>query len=452
MIWFATSAALGGVDPCFPLTNAIMDGIHAGWITEVVFVEEWSRCVGISANGVSKVPAPPAEERTTSEQALRALVARYDAASTEGLDYAVQPADDGWLVAPIGLDGGPILQTTVSVSAASAPTLKEAEQAVMDALATERTLAIGHSMWTRPPPPNEISATGPAWRVLRDLRRPHVIVPTGNRFLVIPEPGRRPYCMEYSLQIVELPPARPPPPPPPPPEPSPDCVVGLERVELAERAIVQGPINSHGEVRIGPDAQSGRIVSRQGVILHGGAYVEGGLLTGGEIGFDMTSGQSATMVGDMKERMASPPLNDPPTVTPRRPGTEPVSVAAGERRSLAPGRYGSVTVGRGATLVLAAGDYAVTTLTVEEGATLEHPAAATIRARDRFIWRGRQSGPDPLRVEVSGSGESVLASALVGSVIAPAAELRLAGATLYGPGPFAASTLRLGPDTQVICR
>ena len=90
---FAASQAVACIDECFPLSQAIARGLHEGWLTEPVLLEEWSTCDGAGASEVRGVQTAAARTAASTERALQILIAARDVASDRGLDYALSPVE-----------------------------------------------------------------------------------------------------------------------------------------------------------------------------------------------------------------------------------------------------------------------------------------------------------------------------------------------------------------------
>jgi hypothetical protein len=148
----------------------------------------------------------------------------------------------------------------------------------------------------------------------------------------------------------------------------------------------------------------------------------------------------ADVRGDQTNGMDLPFVALPalPAVT---PGTGAITVAKKRTMTLAPGRYGSVRVSEGATLVLGGGVYELRSLDVEHGATVLFTAAVEIR-----IAAGLDAGSRS-RLVIDPAAAGVHASSVVIEVAGGDAQLgerSVVQANVYAPN----GTVSLMPQTQ----
>jgi len=97
--------------------------------------------------------------------------------------------------------------------------------------------------------------------------------------------------------------------------------------------------------------------------------IEGSLLARGRVTASSSATLAASLVGDRIQHFA--PLSMP-SLPPATAGSASVSVSSGATKSLAPGAYGSVSVKKGAVLVLGEGKYVFKSLTLSSSATVRY--------------------------------------------------------------------------------
>jgi len=228
-----------------------------------------------------------------------------------------------------------------------------------------------------------------------------------------------------------------------------DCVLGVDKVRLADRAVVPGSIASYGTTELGVDALSGSITSDGNVFLRNFAEVDGDVDSTGSVNTQF----GATVTGTTTANAASVALPTiPPTSTPAYPGGW-TAVNSGSSLTLTPSTYGNVVVNSNATLVLdGMGDYGFAQLIVNSGATLVYDEGSSIFVDRGITWRGTQSGIGPLPVSQTGSGWSHFEADYDGAVIAPNANVRFAGngGTFTGAS-FVGKSILIETDALVEC-
>lgn len=237
-------------------------------------------------------------------------------------------------------------------------------------------------------------------------------------------------------------------PPPPPPAGGP-CILGVDKVRLADRATTGDDIASYGTTELGADAVSGSIESDGRVFLRSRAIVNGDVVTSGIV----REQQHAQVLGTITE-YGTPILPAIPVVGGPGYGSGNLVVGSGQTRTLTPGTYGNVTVNSNATLVLdGAGEYGFRRLTVNSGATLDYTAGAELFVHDRFIWRGTQAGAGPLDFGQTGTGWTHFEADWDGAIVAPDANVRLAGngGPSYVGSAFVGRSILVETDTTVTC-
>ena len=227
------------------------------------------------------------------------------------------------------------------------------------------------------------------------------------------------------------------------------CLFGVDRVRLADRASTSGSVASHGRTELGADAESGRIDSAGRVVLRSRAVVDGDIVTG-----DVVRQQQHSEVIGMVTEHGGPELPTVPVVVAPDVDSGSFVVSSTTSHTLAPGGYGDVIVNSNATLVLdGVGDYAFSSLVVNEGSTLEYDAGSALFVRDGFTWRGEQVGEGPLPMSQTGSGWTHFEAGWDGAIVAPDASVRLAGSgsTTHTGARFVARRLLVEADTIVRC-
>lgn len=235
-----------------------------------------------------------------------------------------------------------------------------------------------------------------------------------------------------------------------------------DRVKLVDARQAPAAAANAGtqETSVGVEAASGSVTSVAAVALRDRANVQGDVKSAGAI----TKGTAVVVSG-----LTSPSRTDltplvQETVLLDFGGTslgdrsyEPP--ASGERvSSLAPGRYGKVTLKTNNRLNLTSGSYVLDGLQLEPQARIvvdDSAGPVLISVRDSLLFKGKfeaLSGQHPaLRLAYAGTAAVVLESAFAGTLLAPNASLRLA--TIIPParhvGSFYAKDLEVSPDVTV---
>jgi hypothetical protein len=134
-----------------------------------------------------------------------------------------------------------------------------------------------------------------------------------------------------------------------------------------------------------------------------------------------------------------------------------VNVAPDATQTIAPGRYGAVTVFSRGRLTLGAGAYDFTALDLEPQAQLIVPSSnqsVQIFVRDNVTYRGTVAlstgQPAPLYLGFTGTSPVVLESPFTGTVVAPSAQLTLQTVNNAShTGEFFANHVVVAPHTTV---
>jgi hypothetical protein len=169
--------------------------VEDGTISELVCVEEWTRCDGVGAGGPETVSRPTFAQGAdaTTSALLDGFVAAYNASST-GLRYEVSAFADGpssgWRVSPLGVS--PVFDTRVSVDAATASTRSAAEEQMFASMfqgGSGTFIPAPGSSAMRPEPPNAVSLSNVTLiEALRAVYRATERVPVGFILNVVPSP------------------------------------------------------------------------------------------------------------------------------------------------------------------------------------------------------------------------------------------------------------------------
>ena len=228
------------------------------------------------------------------------------------------------------------------------------------------------------------------------------------------------------------------------------CILGTQSVRFADRASTSDVVASYGTTELGVDATSGTIDSSGKVTLRNNATVNGDVTSGGSLVTQL----GASVTGTTTEN-GTPALPAIPVVG--GPGfvNGNLVVDSGSTTVLTPGTYGAVIVNSNATLELdGSGEYGFKSLIVDTGATLEYDAGSTLFVHQSFTWRGTQSGTGPLPFGQTGTGWTHFESAWDGQIVAPDANVRLAGngGPTYTGAQFVGKQLLVETDTTVICQ
>jgi hypothetical protein len=203
---------------------------------------------------------------------------------------------------------------------------------------------------------------------------------------------------------------------------------------------------------VGDHATLGSIVSEASVALGAGAHVNGPLTTSGAV-----LNPSGAVVQGKVTTNASIAADRHVMMTVTFPATAPaVTVGSGATRILAPGSYGDVRVSAGGTLSLSAGTYRMASLAVLPQATLDlNETAGTIQVyvKNSFELAGKENqvgGDGHVLIAAFGCAPDVVAAPFRGTVSAQNASLSLvapAGTTFAGR--YFASSIQLGPNNSV---
>jgi hypothetical protein len=242
-------------------------------------------------------------------------------------------------------------------------------------------------------------------------------------------------------------------------------------LQLADRAKVVDPagaaagLSNAGSagVTLGVEARSGRIVSLGRVELRDRARVEGNVTSGSTI----TLGTGAVVTGTRQPNATLTPFTTETfSVDFSAPATVNINLNApnGSQEQvtdLAPGRYGSVDVRSRNRVNLRTGEYNVNSLNLEPQTrfVIDDAAGPVIfNVRDSLLFKGAiqsVSGTHPaFRMAYVGTNAVVIESAFTGTFLAPRASVRLA--TSSPPpthvGAFCTRSLEVSADVTVVFR
>ena len=207
------------------------------------------------------------------------------------------------------------------------------------------------------------------------------------------------------------------------------------------------------ETTLGTSASSGGIWSEAATALGNSARVAGSVLSHSTV----TSGTQVQVTGSIVQNTALNP--SVPTVwLPLFPtdNAGAVTVAANTVKDLAPGDYGAVTLGAGATLSLKNGTYTFDSFSSSAGSTVLTTAKDTqllVHIREGFLVRGRVTRSSDSNRGVlftyQGKGAIALTQPFQGTLAAPFASLQLAATTEPHRGAFFAKNVALAPGAVV---
>jgi hypothetical protein len=203
-------------------------------------------------------------------------------------------------------------------------------------------------------------------------------------------------------------------------------------VRVVSATAADGQTSSAGPVttEIGSDAAVRSITSVAPAFIRSRARVDGFVRSGGTV-----TVQSPVVVtgGITQNAVVTPVQRISWTVTFPAPGAA-VRVGPDQRRVLAPGAYGAVTVSSRATLALSAGSYFFDSLTTEPQSVLSINATGGpvfVYVAGNVLWRATTafaagSGPANFLMGVVSANGLSLETAFAGTLVAPNAGLRLA--------------------------
>ncbi len=204
---------------------------------------------------------------------------------------------------------------------------------------------------------------------------------------------------------------------------------------------------------LGVQAHLGDVVSVASVLLRDGTTVHGSLTTAGAL----TRQNQTTVTGTIQEQaelalgnLANPPVDFPSDMGPG------LTLETDATQGLPPGTYGPVHVQSRASLVLAAGDYVLESLSVEPDATIVVASGTRLFVRDALTYRGRfvdDAGVvTPTFLAYYGTSSVTLEREFRGKLFAESASLALgAGQRLSFAGQFFAKDIEVRPDVTVTC-
>jgi hypothetical protein len=209
----------------------------------------------------------------------------------------------------------------------------------------------------------------------------------------------------------------------------------------------------------GFNASSGSLTSRPDVTLKDGASVQGDLVTAGQI-VRGDGGLDGTVSGSVTEHAPFATKDMTWTVTFPPVSNGPVRLEPNQQATMAPGRYGAVSVKSGSTIFLRTGAYYIDSLQLEPQSTVQlddAQGAVEIYVKDSFgFFRGQilnNGGPQPeLLVVVFGGGTTYVEAPFRGAIVSPAGSIVLGVVTGGHTGEFLGHDVELRPGALVTQR
>jgi hypothetical protein len=209
----------------------------------------------------------------------------------------------------------------------------------------------------------------------------------------------------------------------------------------------------------GFNAVTGSLTSRPDVTLKDGATVSGDLLTAGQI-VRVGANVNGSVTGSVTEHAAFATQNLTWTVTYPPVSNGPVRLEPNQQATMAPGRYGVVSVKSGSTIFLRTGVYYIDSLQLEPQSTVQlddAQGAVEIYVKDAFdFFRGQilnNGGPQPELLVVSfGSGTTYVEAPFRGAIVSPSGKIVLGVVTGGHIGEFLGHDVELRPGALVTQR
>lgn len=220
-------------------------------------------------------------------------------------------------------------------------------------------------------------------------------------------------------------------------------VIGLEKVEIRDRALV-------GEGGVALTETTGRLALHRFISLGDGTALvaDAPAIGEGTSVFDLFANDLALVDPGATVRGLTtsfvPPVLALPPLPAFAPGVDPVTVERDETQVLAPGAYGDVYVNRRGTLILPGGAYELASLRTNKLSKVFVEGPATINVAGRLYighlagFGASVTGLTPDQVQVNVGGRSVKfgpATHVAADVLAPLARMRL-GRSFHGRGTF----------------
>ena len=207
-----------------------------------------------------------------------------------------------------------------------------------------------------------------------------------------------------------------------------------------------------GQTRVGFDAHAGGILSVGPVQINDRAVVSGGVISGGAL--DISPIASIAGARASSAQVALPPLPTLPAFP--APVGANITVNSGQRRNLAAGSFPTVTVTSGGTLVLGAGDFFFTNLTINAAATVRATPTTRVFVRTFFTAQSpflAASGTAVQPIFLGYAGTSLsFTTVFNGTLVAPNAQVFMGtGAGLTFTGAFYAQSIDLRPQSTLVC-
>lgn len=220
------------------------------------------------------------------------------------------------------------------------------------------------------------------------------------------------------------------------------------KIQLDSRVDINGTLWSAGTVYMQPDAKAQAITCTGNVTL-----TDRDTVSGITLGGTLTKG-NGNVIGTVNR---VPLSNVTSTQTFTFPATtQTVIVDSLKSKTLNPGSYVSANVNSGATLILLAGDYYFSSLSLESNAVLRlspgHGAIRVFVASNLSFRPTIASGADPSRFFMAylGTNTVTLETPFLGSFVAPRAALNIGTAnSMLHRGSFMAQSIEVQPGAKV---
>jgi RHS repeat-associated protein len=200
------------------------------------------------------------------------------------------------------------------------------------------------------------------------------------------------------------------------------------------------------QTSIGQSAEAQSAWSQADVLMKPSSHLHGNLTTQGHL----TKLSGALVDGTTSETFTLDPLQRPAWFVSFPNGTLPTVTVTGNA-TLAPGAYGATTVKLGGKLFLTNGTYTFTSLTVQNGGTLDidnHAGAVYIYVQNGLTWAGTVADHDTTKNNIlfgiAGTAPITLTTSFRGVVVAPYTSLlTLSSCTPAHSGAFFAKAITL---------
>lgn len=227
-----------------------------------------------------------------------------------------------------------------------------------------------------------------------------------------------------------------------------------------DRAQVQNSAGGFGAVvnsgtgltRIGNDARTGAIVSVGPVDLLHRAFAAGNVTSGSIVSKEADDTVSGTISSNVTVTIPAPPAL--PAIPAPTEGFVTINSATG--LALAPGSYAGATV-NGGTLVLGAGDYYFTSLTINSNSIVRAAATTRVIVADALVmnapfYASSGTSVQPIFLGFAGSSLGIYAD-FDGTLVAPNATVLFGtGSGSVFIGSFFGSVFEVNPASALVCK